>query len=243
MKLVLIRHGEPDYDVDGLTPKGKVEAELLAGRLKTFPMDEIYVSPLGRAKQTAEPTLKLLNRKAEELEWLKEFPPTISRPDRPADYPSIAWDWRPADWTTEDVFYDYEKWMTHPIMAAGHVGEEYARVTGLFGEFLAEHGYKKEGRLFRVTKATNDTIAIFCHFGLTAVLLSYLWSVSPMILWHGMVAPPSSVSVLATEERVKGYASFRMNLFGDVSHLTVNGEPTSFAAKYCECYDNADERH
>ena len=58
-----------------------------------------------------------------------------------------------------------------------------------------------------------------------------------------MVAPPSSISILATEERRKGYASFRMNLFGDVSHLTCNSEPVSFAARFCECYDNPDERH
>ena len=53
MKLVIIRHGEPDYEIDGLTEKGKVEADLLAERLAGFHMDENYVSPLGRARETA----------------------------------------------------------------------------------------------------------------------------------------------------------------------------------------------
>ncbi len=243
MKLVFIRHAEPDYVVDGLTEKGKVEAKLLAERLKDFHMDEIYVSNLGRAKDTVAPYLALTGRSATELEWLKEFPPRIHRPDRDLNDPSIAWDWMPKDWTCHPEFYDYNTWTKNPIMAEGKVGDEYARVTGLFDEFLRAHGYQKEGNLFRVTKANNDTIAFFCHFGLTAVLLSYLWSISPMILWHGMVAPPSSVSVIATEERQQGYAAFRMNLFGDTQHLEINGEPRSFAARFCECYDNPDERH
>ncbi|MBO4902988.1 MAG: histidine phosphatase family protein [Lachnospiraceae bacterium] len=243
MKLVFIRHGEPDYTIDGLTEKGKVEADLLAQRLRDFPMDHIYVSPLGRAKQTAEPTLKLLQREAVECEWLKEFPPLIQRPDREEGNMSIAWDWMPKDWTCVPDFYTYENWMKHPVMVAGKVGEEYARVTGHFEELLKKHGYEKSGNLFLAKEPSNDTVVFFCHFGVTAVLLSYLLHVSPMILWHGMVMPPSSVTVIATEERQKGYASFRINLFGDVSHLTQDHEPVSFAARFCECYDNADERH
>ncbi|MCR5269245.1 MAG: histidine phosphatase family protein [Lachnospiraceae bacterium] len=243
MKLVFIRHGEPDYTIDGLTEKGKVEAQLLADRLEHFPMDEIYVSTLGRAKDTAAPTLARLHRSATELEWLKEFPPRIRRPDKPGGEMSIAWDWMPKDWTTCPEFYDPDRWMQHPLMREGNVGEEYARVTGLFEKFLKEHGYEREGNLFLAKKPSNDTIVFFCHFGLTAVLLSYLWHVSPMVLWHGMVAPPTAVTVLATEERQKGYAAFRMNLFADVSHLTQAGEPVSFAARFCECYDNVDERH
>lgn len=34
MKLIIIRHAEPDYAIDGLTEKGKKEAELLKHRLK-----------------------------------------------------------------------------------------------------------------------------------------------------------------------------------------------------------------
>ena len=33
MRILLIRHAEPDYTVDGLTPKGKTEAELLSRRI------------------------------------------------------------------------------------------------------------------------------------------------------------------------------------------------------------------
>ena len=243
MKIVLVRHGDPDYENDTLTPKGKKEAELLASHLKDLKMDEIYVSPLGRAKHTAAPTLELCGRNAIELEWLREFEAPIHRPDKPEGELSIPWDWMPADWTKYPEFYDFDKWMTHPLMQAGHVGDEYARVTGCFEKFLADHGYEKSGNLFLAKQPSNDTIVFFCHYGVSVVLISYLLHVSPMILWHGMVAAPTSITVIATEERQRGFASFRVNTYGETTHLYVNGEPRSFAARFCECYDNTDERH
>ena len=74
MKLMLIRHAEPDYAVDSLTEKGRREAELLSRRLARIPdISGIYVSPLGRAQDTAKPSLAACGREAETLEWLREF--------------------------------------------------------------------------------------------------------------------------------------------------------------------------
>ena len=108
---------------------------------------------------------------------------------------------------------------------------------------LAEHGYVREGHYYRVTKANDDTLVFFCHFGLECVLLSHLMSVSPMVLWHGLCAAPSSVTTVNTEERREGIASFRVSAFGDISHLYVHDEPPAFAARFCEMYSNEDERH
>ncbi len=243
MKLLLIRHGDPDYEHDTLTPKGKREARFLAERMKSCTMDEIYVSPLGRARHTAEPTLHACGREATELAWLREFEAPIVRPDNTDGTPTVPWDWMPNDWTTCPDFYDYDRWMTHPLMEKGNVGKEYVRVTECFREFLCAHGYEKHENLFRVTKANNDTIVFFTHYGVSVVMISYLLHVSPMILWHGLVAAPTSVTALATEERRQGYASFRMNTYGDTTHLFMNHEPRSFAARFCECFDNEDERH
>ena len=73
MKLLLIRHGEPDYEEDGLTEKGKREAMLLAGRIAPMRVKNYFVSPLGRAMETAEATLQKAGRKAEVCHWLREF--------------------------------------------------------------------------------------------------------------------------------------------------------------------------
>ena len=55
MRLILVRHGEPDYERDCLTEKGSRQAEIVAGRLLKEGIEEIYSSPLGRARQTAQP--------------------------------------------------------------------------------------------------------------------------------------------------------------------------------------------
>ena len=57
MKIMIVRHGDPDYENDCLTEQGKIEVELLSERMKNVKADYCYCSPLGRAKQTAAPCL------------------------------------------------------------------------------------------------------------------------------------------------------------------------------------------
>lgn len=243
MKLVIIRHGDPDYVNDALTEQGKVEAKLLAERMAKVDAKEYFVSPLGRAKMTASYTLEKLGRTATECEWLKEFfTVQIKRPDcGGAD--SIAWDWLPQDWNNEPQLYDKDKWLDMPVYAETTMREEYNRVVGELDKLLEKHGYKRNGNFYDVIEPNNDTLVFFCHFGLECVLLSHLINVSPMILWHGTCAAPTSVTTVATEERRRGTASFRISAFGDTSHLYVAGVEPSFSARFCECYDNEDERH
>lgn len=242
MKLLIIRHGDPDYEKDSLTEQGWREAALLAERLCKMRIDEFYVSPLGRAKDTASLTLEKMGRSAVECEWLQEFSPQIWRPDV-EDRKKIAWDWLPQDWMEEEVFYGKDSWGSHPIMKDGGVQEEYGRIVQNFDALLAEHGYVREGGYYRVEKPNRDTLAFFCHFGLESVLLSHLMNASPMILWHHTCAAPTSVTTVYTEERRKGIASFRVSAFGDISHLYVAGEEPSFSARFCETYDCESERH
>lgn len=242
MKIIIIRHGDPDYSIDSLTEKGWKEAEYLSQKISKMEIRAFYVSPLGRAKDTASLTLKKMNRTAKECEWLREFAPRIRRPDV-TDNKKLAWDWLPQDWTADERFYQYDHWYENEIMQEGNVKEEYDWVVRNFDEVLASYGYVRDGHNYRVEQANEDTIVFFCHFGLECVLLSHLLSVSPMPIWHGMCAAPTSVTTLITEERRKGIASFRMSSFGDISHLYIQGEPPAFSARFCERYDNMDERH
>ena len=241
MKLLIVRHADPDYSIDSLTPTGWKEAELLSERLKKLDIKDFYTSPLGRAKDTASLTLNKIQREATTLPWLREFHCSIARPDQPV--PKIPWDWLPADWTRVPEYFDKDAWCTTDIMKNGNVDQEYLWVTSELDKLLANHGYVRENHYYRAKKANNDTIVFFCHFGLECVLLSHLLNVSPMILWHGMCAAPSSVTTLVTEERRQGIAYFRMSSFGDISHLYAAGEEPSFAARFCETYDNMNERH
>ena len=69
MEIVLIRHGEPEWVRDGLavvdpplTDRGHRQAERLAEWLRDEQFDEVLVSPLVRARQTAAPLLEAFGR-------------------------------------------------------------------------------------------------------------------------------------------------------------------------------------
>ncbi len=239
MKLLFVRHGEPDYAIDSLTEKGWREARYLAERLAGLDIKAFYVSPLGRARDTSTPTLDLLGRTAQVCPWLREFDAPIWRPDDTGKM-RITWDWLPQDWTAEERFFRPDEWAAPEVMKG--VNTEYDWVNGELDALLERHGYRREGRYYRALAANNDTIVFFCHFGVECVMLSHMLNISPMALWHGFCAAPSSVTTAVTEERREGIAYFRVSAFGDVSHLYAHGEPPSFAARFRECYGNEGER-
>ena len=238
LKLLLIRHGDPDYEHDDLTETGKREAALLAERIAKLPVRDFYVSPLGRARATAAPTLQKLGRMAQVCDWLREFAPRVQRPD--SERRSVSWDWLPQDWLQDPRFLLPERWKENERFVEAGVGEEYDRVVGAFDALLAEHGYVREGLSYRVERPNEDTLAFFCHYGVSCVLLSHLMNCSPMILWHGTVMTPSSVTLVHSEERRPGIAYFRAAEMGDVSHLYAAGAEPSFSARFCETYGNGD---
>ncbi|MBR1750788.1 MAG: histidine phosphatase family protein [Ruminococcus sp.] len=240
MKILLIRHGDPDYTIDSLTEKGHREAQLLAERIAPMNIKAYYMSPLGRARKTAEYTLNKAHRTAEVLDWTREFDTLI---DDGKGGKRIAWDWLPADWTKVPEYYDKDNWYKTPIMKAAGMEAGVKRVYNGLDELIERHGYRREGNYYRAVDPNNDTIAIFCHFGVTCVMLSHLVNVSPMILWHGFVSTPTSVTTVITEERREGIASFRVNAFGDISHLYKYGEEPAFSGRFCEMFANTDERH
>lgn len=235
MRLLIIRHGDPDYSIDSLTEKGWKEAEALSKYMEHIDVTDFYVSPLGRAQDTASVTLKHLNRSATTLPWLKEFTPRIHHPSFANDFHSV-WDWLPEDWATNPDFYNPNKWYDYPLFKEANVKEEYQHVITEFRSLLKERGYEKEGNLYKVTNSNHDTLCFFCHFGIECVLLSDIFNISPMVLWHNFVALPTSVTSLYTEERTEGIASFRMNEFASTTHLYVDNQKPSFSSRFVECY-------
>lgn len=81
MRIIFIRHGDPNYENDCLTEKGEREAKLLAKRVAKWEnISRFYCSPLGRAKQTASYSLAAVGREAITYEWMKEFMYKIEDP-------------------------------------------------------------------------------------------------------------------------------------------------------------------
>lgn len=241
MKLLFIRHGDPDYAKDSLTEKGWREAELLADKMEKTDVTYFYVSPLGRAKDTANVTLKRVGRTAKTYHWLREFHAPVKNPE--TGEKCGTWDLYPAFLDRYTELLDKNEWYKSPIMKSGNVIGEYKRVTKEFDKLLKEHGYERKNTYYKVNKENSETLAFFCHFGVECVLLSHLINTSPVPLWQGFCAAPTSITTVYTEEREQGIASFRCASFGDVSHLYAGNEEPAFAARFCEKYSNEDERH
>jgi broad specificity phosphatase PhoE len=241
MKLVFIRHGDPDYKNDTLTEKGWREAELLAERILNWKVENFYCSPLGRAKDTASILLKKVKREAIICDWLQEFNAPVDNliPDEIRQNPEqkrIPWDFLPSYWTAEPKMYDKDIWMDTQIMKTGRVTEEYQRVCEGIDTLLEKHGYRRKNNIYQVKDSNDDTIVLFCHLGVSFAIMSHMLGISAPCLWHGFFMAPTAVTVLQTEERVKGEAYFRCQVMGDTSHLRIAGEMPSVAGSYKELY-------
>ncbi len=145
MRLLLIRHGDPDYTIDGLTETGRREAELLAARIAPLDVAEYYVSTMGRARETARPTLEKAGREALACDWLQEFSIGVRRPDRGGELSVVPWDWLPQDWARDPLLLDRERWHEHPVFAEADLKSAYDQVIEAFEQVLAEHGYVRDG--------------------------------------------------------------------------------------------------
>lgn len=225
MKIILIRHAEPDYSIDSLTNKGWREAEILAERIRKMNVRKFYVSPLGRARDTAETALKGTGIKPEVLEWIQEFEGRC--PDPRDGHMRICWDLLPGDWTRYEEMYDRNNWVNAPIYKGTNIAKSYEKVKKGLDAFLLEYGYRREGNYYKIERSNDDTIVIFCHMAVSLLIIGYLTGIAAPLMWHGFFAAPTSFFEIETEERADEIAYFRIRTMGDCAHLYAAGEPNS----------------
>ena len=145
MRLLLIRHGDPDYVHDTLTEKGDREAELLADLLAGEEIDDIYMSPMGRAQKTASYTLEKLGENGKTMEWLHEFEcrmdinysdvlrkayPDARKLEDGTLARGIPWDMLPSSLMQDPAYLDPEKWRETLVAQNSNMTEVYDWVTG-----------------------------------------------------------------------------------------------------------------
>lgn len=234
MRLLIIRHGDPDYSIDSLTEKGWREANLLSDRLVKENITKVYCSPLGRAQDTARPTLERLGMDFEVLDWLHEFTSGVKTDYAPDG--AVAWNMPPAYWSHREGIYDRDGWREVPLFKESNVPHHYDQVGRELQAFLEQNGYRRvgDGADYEILPGFEDddrTIAFFCHLGLGNVLLSHLTGVSLPVWWHNVFLPPSSVTTVYTEKHdpASGKTIMRLVGIGDTSHLFAGGEPISWS--------------
>ncbi len=241
MRLLFIRHAEPDYTTDSLTAKGLREADLLVPRMEKEHFDVCYCSTMGRAKQTAAPFLNKLGRDAIYCDWLREFEHPIKLPDGSLN--CIPWDLDPYIWTSAGEHFNKDTWFDSELAKTGSIREYALEVYRGIDDVLAENGYVyREKNLFDAVRSNHRTLLFVCHFGVMSVILGHLLGLSPMQLWHVTGAPCSSVTQVYTEEIAPGTATFKINYYGDTSHLYAAGEPIGFNPRLTECASDPPHR-
>ena len=73
MRIIFVRHGEPDYARDCLTEAGRRQAAAAAERLAGEGISEIYTSPCGRAAETATFAARRLGLPVITLDYMHEI--------------------------------------------------------------------------------------------------------------------------------------------------------------------------
>lgn len=244
MRIIFIRHGDPDYANDALTEKGVREAKLLSDRIVNWPTEQFdfYCSPLGRAQKTASYTLERINKKAVTYDWMKEFSYRIEDPV--TGRIGVPWDFMPEYWTEIPQMYDKDEWKKTDIYRSNpELLPAYQEACDGLDRILEEYGYKRHHNYYinineikPDAERKHDTIVIFCHLGIICVMMSHLLGISPAVLFHSLYLAPTSVTILTTEERRNNIAYFRAQTIGDTAHLLMGGEPISPSGYFTELF-------
>ena len=167
MRIVLVRHGHPDYEKDCLTELGLKQADIAAQRLLDEGIEEIFSSPLGRAQQTAEAFSKASGiKKIVTLDFMREI--RYGKSD--ALYESGN-PWLLADELVKDGWdLNNPEWRNHPYFVDNLATADADLIAKKTDDFLTTLGYEREGKYYRCkdSRYSQKTIAIFCHGGSTS---------------------------------------------------------------------------
>jgi len=212
MLLRLIRHGDPDYKNDSLTELGVRQAKALAKHIRDLHVDRLLCSPLGRARLTCSYFAKAKGMEPRVLPWLKELN---------GNYEGDLWAWNQHGC---DAFKDAESLGPSDWIRKSPYGKHMKKIAGsfhrAFDEYLKENGLlERDGSLYKLgaNYRQGESIAVFCHAGVTLTLLSHLLHIPLPICYSQFGCEPSSVSTLALETK-DGKGIFRLLSLNDMSH-------------------------
>ena len=174
MRIVFVRHGEPDYAHDCLTERGRIQAQAAAERLREEGIEEIYSSPLGRATETAAFTAEALGLPVRMLDYMRELHwGSMDGTPMPAD----GHPWDLADMlAAESRDLTDPAWREHPYFRNNKVTAEADHVARKTDEWLRTLGYERNGAYYRCLRpdGRQATVALFSHGGSSAAAMGHI---------------------------------------------------------------------
>ena len=223
MLLYIVRHGHPDYVTDSLTDRGWLQAEAVGKRLAATGIDQVYASPMGRARQTAEPTCRLLDLPCHIEPWAHEV-----QDGRLTDEPYG----KPTSVTmVQNTYYRENGGIDLPYDRAYEAvgfrrsgmkdAVDYIEEGGR--DFLERLGYKEENGVYRILRANEDKVALFCHSIMARAWISTLLHIPIHMMWAGFHYTHTGVTVLEFRNNEDGFTAPKCLCYSDMSHLYAHG--------------------
>ena len=215
MRIIFVRHGEPDYEHDCLTETGRLQAAAAAERLAREGIEEIYASPMGRAAQTAAFTARRLGLPVATLDYMHEI--TWGGPGIPEE----GHPWTLSDWLISREDFDFYRgdWRQHPFFRDNAAVRCLDEIAEKFDAFLLSQGYRHEGSRFLCEADRPKTLALFSHGGSGACVLAHVLSLPFPYVCTVMPYDFTSVIILEFPVQPGEYVHPRIELFNDAAHI------------------------
>lgn len=223
MLLYIIRHGDPNYETDTLTERGKLQAEAVGKRMFDAKIDRIFSSPMGRAQETAEPACRLLGLEKTIEPWTHEIEEERLTPYPDGEMKSVTFVQNTEYRKNGYIDYPYGKAYDVPGFSTSQMKQKVQSIADDGRAFLERLGYKEEDGVYRIIRKNEEKIALFCHYAFAKSWLSDLLHIPIHLMWGGFDYNHTGVTVLEFANNEDGFTAPRCLCFADVSHLYANG--------------------
>ncbi|MBR6633344.1 MAG: histidine phosphatase family protein [Clostridia bacterium] len=223
MLLYIVRHGDPDYKADCLTPRGRLQAEAVGKRLSVSGIDRIFSSPMGRAKETAEPTARLLGLDINIEDWSHEIKGERLTPFPDGEKKSVSVIQNTYYRRNGNIALDFDRAFECDGFSQSEMDKAYKFIEENGRDFLERLGYREEDGIYKILQPNEEKVALFCHTVMGRLLLSYLLHIPVHLMWSGFQMTHSGVTVIEFKNNPDGFTAPKCRCFSDMSHLFAEG--------------------
>ena len=223
MRLILVRHGHPDYERDCLTALGHRQAEAAADRLRNEKIDVFFASTCGRALETAEHTASRYGLPVTGLDFMREV--TWGYNGQPYDPAGHPWDLVDR-MILEGKPLDNSDWQEIPPFRGNSICENVNLIADEFDKWLEMLGYTREGDYYRAGENTEKTVALFSHGGSSNAVLAHVFNMPFPFVIQVFRADFTSVTVLKFPDTPGKLVMPVLELVNDCAHIgDLRSEP------------------
>lgn len=223
MLLYIVRHGDPNYELDCLTERGWLQAEAVGKRMVDAKINKIFSSPMGRAKETADPACRMLGLEKHIEEWTHEIGDErlTPFPDGKMKSISLVQNTYYRDNGNIDLPYDRTYECDGISQSDMKTAMQYIEENGK--KFLEKLGYREENGIYRILNNNEERVALFCHAAFARAWLSVLLHIPLHIMWADFQYTHTGVTVLEFRNNENGITAPSCLCYSDVSHLYAAG--------------------